>query len=527
MEDLIQNLKRLREDRNISYIMLERATGIRAAKLREIEEGQQQPTIAELDRLLAFYSITSQQLMRYKGKRQLWLRYSLVAIVLLLAAGIAFFAFGGSLISSQEPGEHDALSNRANEASIAEAGAEQPSDELSERSNGAGSIEDASRSADADAAEVGGDGADGDEALEGAEEASSVSDEEQADQAAAETDTEAEQAAEAEDGASSDASTEPGMQPEHASEDASQSLREAERAIGEGADHPQDEEIVLRFWGNIPYAAERLPALDGNDASHIRHIIPVTQLTDERPEWVTRHPERFILNAGTADIWTSSTINEWRKLREDGVPVIGLGVQSEAYEPYILEAGGIKVGLLSLAGLIHEAEQIALPTRVGLPRAYDNQEVRKAVKAAKSKVDYLFVLIHWGERRGGETPIAKQERLASVIAEAGGDFIIGNRSIRAQQMTDAGGVPVFYSLGRSISELANDGQLNLVLDVHFSNAHTGAEPSKVVLRAGTMRDGVMQFAPLAEDVKQKLQAKFAEAWPIETVPFVVQGGWGG
>ncbi len=208
MEDLIQNLKRLREDRNISYIMLERATGIRAAKLREIEEGQQQPTIAELDRLLAFYSITSQQLMRYKGKRQLWLRYSLVAIVLLLAAGIAFFAFGGSLISSQEPGEHDALSNRANEASIAEAGAEQPSDELSERSNGAGSIEDASRSADADAAEVGGDGADGDEALEGAEEASSVSDEEQADQAAAETDTEAEQAAEAVDGANSDASTE-------------------------------------------------------------------------------------------------------------------------------------------------------------------------------------------------------------------------------------------------------------------------------------------------------------------------------
>jgi len=451
---LMNNMKKIREDQKLSLSVIARATGIPVARLREAEKGDERLTVGELDKLLAFYQMSASDVLKYRrSQRGIWLGTAVAGLILLLIAfgmglgdrleGLLFqesrqAASGNAAIGGDEAA--------AGGGDSVQPGSAQPADEAA---GGAGSPGGSSGASAGDSA---------------SNEAGDADD----DSGDGEIGTDA--------GGESEASglaADP-MMP------AGDGTQQGEAAGGE---------VILRFWGNIAYDADGLPELPDNGDERIFHIIPVEQLSTDRPAWLDKVGQgRYLLNLGNADIWTKTTVAEWQRLTRDGFNVIGLGRQLDVYKPYVMEIEGRKIGILSLSGLIHEADQIATSQRIGLPRAYDEQEIRNAVSSAREQVDYLFVLPHVGNKRGTEEPINRQRRLARLIAEAGGDFIIGNRSIRTQQAEVINGVPVFYSLGRSVSADAKDGLLNYVVDVHLSDTL-----DKVVIHLGEMEGGTLRF----------------------------------
>lgn len=519
--NLVHNLKRIREDRNITYQTLERATGIPAARLREAERGELRLSIGELDQLFAYYRMSVEQVLKYRQRKKRVILAAAAAFVVLAVSVITYGMLAGEPAGGAAAGqtaEETALAGGLDESGPSSEGAGLRSGTLQKEEDGETSeqADEAARTGKVNEAEADQtDGADRADEVGGAHHAG------EADQA--------DQSSEAgEDGWAATSGEAQGVQDQLGQNDAiseqdsgqdsgkqsgsaaTADQRPAERPAEPGTDGvmpPQKDEAgaVFRIWGNISYAAAGIPELEGNDAAKVTHIIPIEGLTTKRPDWVEEiGKERLILNLGTADIWSNTAVEEWTRLQDEGYAVIGLGKMPGVYEPQIIDVNGSKVGFVSLAGLIHEANQIAARNRVGLPRAYDNSEVIQAVTKAKEQVDYLIVLIHMGNRRGGEAPVAKQERLAKAAAEAGADLIIGNRSLRSQEAALIHGVPVFYSLGRSVSADAADKLHNYVIDVHYADGL-----SKLVVHVGEMEGGFLRFREPADSVAAELAEKFA------------------
>jgi transcriptional regulator with XRE-family HTH domain len=266
----------------------------------------------------------------------------------------------------------------------------------------------------------------------------------------------------------------------------------------------EKEKVIIRFWGNIPYDTTNLPQIKEQNSNHSIDIVPIEKLNNIRPDWLQGiDRDHLILNAGASDIWTPSTIEAYQKLKEDKVNIFGLGTTPDVYDPYIIQINSKKVGFLSLAGLIHNSSEISLNSRIGLLRAYREDEVMKVVKEAKEKVDYLFVLIDWG-KTWSETHNFSQKIIAEAIVRGGGDFIIGNHPIHSQDIGTIDGKPVFYGLGHSISSYAKESSYNFVIETDFTS-----QLDKVRLKVGKMDQGVITF-DLSPDDKKNIQATVDE-----------------
>lgn len=461
LKQLINNLVRIRRDKGIAYPEIERSIGIPAARMKELETGKRAISIDELEKLLDYYGVSYDQAMHYKKLKPSHKAalISLAGLVLILGLYGIFSVFPLQGSSFGGPGE------------TAQAG------------NGSGIAAE-----EEDAA--------GNEGEDGAAPADAAANEEETGPA---------------DAASSEVGTGSAIAGATGNEEGSGSATGSSAAAEPGKPEEADrvESVVFRFWGNLPYHAENIPAAARSDARVI-DIFPIQELdAAPRPDWLQkRNKDQFILNAGTAEIWTPTTMEAYQSLKDDGFQITGLGKLPEVYEPIVLEVNGKKVGFLSLAGLIRKAEQVAEKSRPGLPRAYRKDEVVQAVQEAKAKSDYLFVLIDWG-KRWNRQPNTAQKTIARIIIEAGGDLVIGNRPIHAQDMVSIGGKPVFYALGHSVSAEAEENAYNFILEAEFST-----QLDNISAIFGKMADGAITF-DLNEEDKARLQEKFGdrEQWP--------------
>lgn len=467
MKKILKRFAAIRKRRRLSYQDIEKRTGIPPARMKELESGKAAVTVEELEKLLALYRMTFDQVQKY-GR---WKRLTVPALALLAAAVLAAGAFhfrpgaepAGSFLSGEEP-----AASRLGQPGAATA--EQPElmagGDRGVAEEGAGRPDGAP--AGGAAAEAGGPGASGEA-----------------------TRSDAPDPAEAD---SSSAGTEPdGTEP----------------ARVFPPDEPAGGTVVFRFWGNVPYHAERLPRAETAGDARVIDVLPVQHLDASRPDWLTEHDrETLILNAGTSEVWTTETADGFAALREDGYTAIGLGTTPGVYEPLIVEAAGRKIGLLSMAGLIRNAEEIALPTRVGLARAYRTDEVTEAVKRAKEQADVLFVLIDWG-RRHGQAPNTSQRLIGNAIIRAGADAVIGNRPVRAQDFVIVDGKPLFYALGHAVSEEAGDGAYGLMVEAVFSPQSDKRGWDRLTVRVGKLEDGVLQF-DLTEEDENRLQVLYGD-----------------
>jgi poly-gamma-glutamate synthesis protein (capsule biosynthesis protein) len=97
------------------------------------------------------------------------------------------------------------------------------------------------------------------------------------------------------------------------------------------------------------------------------------------------------------------------------------------------EINGIRFGFLGFDFVVNES------------KASDFE----LIKEAKSKVDVLFVMIHWGVEYTS-SPTTLQKLTARKIIEAGADVLVGAHPHWVQDLEYIGEKPVFYSLGNFV-----------------------------------------------------------------------------
>ena len=467
MKQTMTRLAKIRKHKRISYLDIEKHTGIPFARMRQLETGESSITVDELEKLLSFYQMTYDQVRKYKGWRRLAKPALAVLASGLLLFGAVYFWPGLIPANPETPTVPAPLEGAASGAiGPANAGAGDAASGLA--ASGLASTS----------------GAAGDPNPPAADPEQPAPGQAISGQAVSPDDAE------------------PASDPE---------------AAPSTAEDPV-ETVVFRFWGNIPYHAAALPHPKEHEHERGRtqeitrtiDVYPIRYLDDNPPGWLAETSrERLILNFGTSDVWTPTTKEAYEALQQDGYRVIGLGKTPDVYEPIIVKVNDLNIGFLSLTGLIRNAEEIALPNRVGLPRAYRTDEVTKAVSEAKQKADYLFVLIDWG-RTYGLTPNTSQKLIGEAILGAGADCVIGNRPEQAQEIVLVDGKPLFYALGHAVSDGPNgaeDGSFNLMVEAAFTT-----ELQQLTVHVGKLSDGTLHF-DLTEDDRQHVQAAYGDKGP--------------
>lgn len=140
-----------------------------------------------------------------------------------------------------------------------------------------------------------------------------------------------------------------------------------------------------------------------------------------------------------------------------GLPTTGAGSNTEeAYRPAIVERGGVRIGVLSLAD---REEGDATADRPGVAPIFDIH-VLDRVRAVRAAVDVLILVLHGGKEYVPVPPPYWVERVLAVAA-CGADLVIGHHPHVPQGITmlerDPSGpdalrppIPVLFSIGNFV-----------------------------------------------------------------------------
>jgi len=154
-------------------------------------------------------------------------------------------------------------------------------------------------------------------------------------------------------------------------------------------------------------------------------------------------------------------------LREQGLLFVGSGdTGSQAWQPVIVEANGIKVGWLGMTRWLNgnrnpdkddqpHVNFFPYPNESGGAPGMDEAGVLEAIKQARLKCDLLVVSIHWGIEYA-PAPRPEDVETAHKILEAGASVIVGHHPhvlepVETYRTTDGRDAVIFYSLGNFLS----------------------------------------------------------------------------
>ncbi len=155
-----------------------------------------------------------------------------------------------------------------------------------------------------------------------------------------------------------------------------------------------------------------------------------------------------LANNHIGDAGQTGILQTIENLADYGIASGGAGRNAKAARrPTILEAGGIKVGILAY-------DTIAPVYRAGTDKAGSalltapivEQDVKKARDAG---AEVVIVFPHWGTEYD-PTPFKGQQELARAAIDAGADMVIGNHAHWAGAMEIHDGKPIWYALGNFI-----------------------------------------------------------------------------
>ena len=132
-------------------------------------------------------------------------------------------------------------------------------------------------------------------------------------------------------------------------------------------------------------------------------------------------------------------------LDDNGIKHSGAGhTLDEALIPFVIDAGGLKVAVLSFGWDVEET-RYATDTSAGCaPR--NKEMILGAVYKAREKYDRIIVCIHWGFEFN-RYPMPYDIDLAHAMIDAGADLIIGNHPHCVQPYEEYHNKTIFYSLG--------------------------------------------------------------------------------
>ena len=137
-------------------------------------------------------------------------------------------------------------------------------------------------------------------------------------------------------------------------------------------------------------------------------------------------------------------------LEKNGFITLGAGENiHEALKPKIINIKDKKFGFLSFTTpnpKVNVTSIIATEKTAGCANFENVSLTLEKIKELRSKVDYLFVSLHWGYQLY-YYPSPEQIKLAHKIIDAGADVIIGHHPHVIQPFENYNKAKIFYSLG--------------------------------------------------------------------------------
>jgi len=171
-----------------------------------------------------------------------------------------------------------------------------------------------------------------------------------------------------------------------------------------------------------------------------------------------------LANNHALDFQAPALLETIRHLDEHGIAHAGTGANlAEASQPAMLEAGGIKMGVVAFADHFREyqAAEDTPGTRV-IPISTEEQhfgQVRESIQAAREAgADLVVFSIHWGPNMR-QSPSPEFVAFAHAVMDAGADIFHGHSAHLFQGFEIYNGKPILYDTGDLIDDYHVDPQL--------------------------------------------------------------------
>lgn len=192
-------------------------------------------------------------------------------------------------------------------------------------------------------------------------------------------------------------------------------------------------------------------------------------------------------------------------LRRVGIVPIGGGENlEEALAPQVFPVNGVRFGFVSLGEI--ERNVFAADDRPGIaPLTEEN--LHKAIQAARSQADVVIVLPHWGPEY---SPIANpgQRKYARLAEADGADLVIGTHPHVIQGQEKIHDMQVFYGLGNFVFDQSWELRLrsSLLVEITFvGKEYHGYRLIPIVSK----KDGTLNFP--GEEQRLQILAEFERA----------------
>jgi poly-gamma-glutamate synthesis protein (capsule biosynthesis protein) len=157
-----------------------------------------------------------------------------------------------------------------------------------------------------------------------------------------------------------------------------------------------------------------------------------------------------LANNHSQDYGTTAMLDGVLQSRLAGLEPVGVGADlTGATRPAVVEAGGWKIAVIGMGGVVPGESWLATDERPGMASGDDIDQMTDAVRAAGEIADLVFVTIHWGIE-GESAPRADDRARAVEMIEAGADAIFGHHPHRLGELEIVDGVPVYWTLGNFI-----------------------------------------------------------------------------
>jgi hypothetical protein len=207
-------------------------------------------------------------------------------------------------------------------------------------------------------------------------------------------------------------------------------------------------------------------------------------------------------------------------LEKAGVASIGVGPNlSEACRVRFVTVRGIRVALLGFVSLPLEG-LMPLPELPG-PAMADPEQMLAAVRKARANADLVVVTMHWG-REYSTLPSESQMDLASQLAQAGADVIVGHHPHVVQSVERIGRCVVLYSVGNLVFDSARpDASVGLLVRIQAEER----SPVNHVGDPGSGNPGTSDSSPAGDSrgPRDSNQAGGEESkWSVGVLPVVIE-----
>lgn len=166
-----------------------------------------------------------------------------------------------------------------------------------------------------------------------------------------------------------------------------------------------------------------------------------------------------LANNHILDYYERGLLDTMEILDKNGIKYAGAGRNlDEARKPAIIEAKGVKVGMLAytdMAEIVYKGNPnykfAAGQDKPGVaprPLKFD-ESLQKDIRQVRDEVDILIVSLHWGVEESFEV-LSNQREFAYNLIDNGVDVILGHHPHQFQGIEIYKGKPIFYSLGNFI-----------------------------------------------------------------------------